>query len=81
MKDIDRVFMLRRNIIDDWRFRKMSWQDITYKYRVSKAWFYRLRKRFIKYGIEGLKENPRKKPFMPHALGRKMFYRGMFYEQ
>ena len=47
MRDIDRVFMLRQNIIDDWRFRRMTWQEITYKYRVSKSWFYKLRRRFL----------------------------------
>ena len=68
MRDIDRAIELRKRIIDDWRFRGLSWQEITYKYGISKAWFYKLRKRFIKYGEEGLKNIPRKKPLMPHAL-------------
>lgn len=68
MRDIDRAIELRKRIIDDWRWRRSSWQEITYKYGISKPWFYKLRKRFIKYGYEGLKNMPRKKPLMPHAL-------------
>ena len=68
MKDIDRVFMLRQNIIDDWRFKRMSWQDIIYKYRVSKAWFYKLRKRFIKCGEKGLIDRVQKRPPQPYSL-------------
>lgn len=56
MKDKDRAFEIRKNMIDDWRFRRMHWKDITYKYRVSKEWFYSLRKRFLKKGYEGLRD-------------------------
>lgn len=68
MRDKDRALELRKRIIDDWRFRGLSWQEITYKYGISKAWFYKLRKRFIKYREGGLKDLPKKKPLMPHAL-------------
>lgn len=68
MKDIDRVLELRKNMIDDWRFRGMSWQDITYKYRVSKEWFYKLRKRFIEKGAEGLKDKIRDNSNRPHRI-------------
>ena len=50
MKDKDRVFELRQNIIDDWRFKRMYWRGITYKYRISSEWFYKLRKRFLEQG-------------------------------
>ena len=43
MKDTDRALEMRRRIIDDWRWRRLSWQEITYKYGISKAWFYKLR--------------------------------------
>ena len=60
MKDKDRVFEIRKNMIEDWKYRKMHWSDIAYKYRVSKEWFYKLRKRFLEFGYEGLKDKARK---------------------
>lgn len=56
MKDIDRVLELRKNIIEDWRIRGLHWKDITYKYRISREWFYKLRKRFLEHGYDGLKD-------------------------
>lgn len=56
MGDKDRVFEIRKNMIDDWRGRGLHWKDLTYKYRVSKEWFYKLRKRFIESGYEGLRD-------------------------
>ena len=56
MKDKDRAFEIRKNMIDDWRFRGMHWRDLVYKYRVSKEWFYKLRKRFLEKGYEGLRD-------------------------
>lgn len=56
MKDKDRAFEIRKNMIDDWRWRKMHWKDIAYKYRISKEWFYKLRKRFLERGYEGLRD-------------------------
>lgn len=35
---------------------------------MGKTSFYKYRKRFVKYGAEGLRDRPRKKPLMPHAL-------------
>ncbi len=69
MKDTDRALEMRRRIIDDWRWRKLTWQEITYKYGISKAWFYKLRKRFIKNDYEGLKDKVRDNTNRPHALG------------
>jgi len=69
MNDVDRALNMRRRIIDDWRWRRLSWQEITYKYGISKAWFYRLRKRFIKSDYEGLKDRVRDDSNRPHAIG------------
>ena len=68
MRDNDRALELRKRIIDDWRWKGLSWQELKYKYGISKAWFYKLRRRFLKDGNEGLKNKIRKKPLMPHAL-------------
>ncbi|NQT06375.1 MAG: transposase [Candidatus Omnitrophica bacterium] len=69
MKDIDRVLELRKNMMEDWRYRSMHWKDITYKYRVSKEWFYKLRKRFIEKGYEGLKDKVRNNSNRPRRIG------------
>jgi len=79
MRDTDRVIELRMRIIDDWRFRGLSWQEITYKYGISKAWFYKLRKRFIHHREKGVRDLPRKKPCMPHALSWNQKFRIMDY--
>ena|GEM_PF-982121 len=69
MRDIDRVFELRKRIIDDWRWRGLSWEEIVHKYGVSKAWFYKLRKRFLKDGYDGLRDKVRSKAHLSHTLG------------
>ncbi len=71
MKDIDRVLELRKNMMEDWRYRGMHWRDITYKYRVSKEWFYKLKKRFIEKGCEGLKDKPQDYSNRPRRIGIK----------
>jgi len=68
MRDKDRVFELRKNIIDDWRFRRLDWKEITYKYRIGKVWFYELRKRFLKHGYEGLRDKVRDNSKRPHRI-------------
>jgi len=68
MRDVDRAVELRKAIVDDWRWKRLSWQDITYKYKISKAWFYELKKRFLKYGYDGLKDKVRNNSNRPHAL-------------
>ena len=70
-KDWDRVFELRKNMIDDWRWRGLHWKEITYKYRVSKEWFYKLRKRFLEHGYEGLKDKVRDNTNRPRRIGIK----------
>ena len=68
MRDKDRVFELRKNMIEDWRYRGMGWRDIAYKYRVSKEWFYKLRKRFLEKGYEGLRDKVRDNSNRPHRI-------------
>ena len=71
MKDINRVFELRKNMVEDWRYRGMHWKDITYKYRVSKEWFYKLRKRYLECGYDGLKDKVRDNSNRPRRIGLK----------
>jgi len=69
MRDRERVFELRKNLIDDWKYRGLGWREICYKYRVSKRWFYKLRMRFMLEGYEGLRDRVRKNDNRPHAVG------------
>ncbi len=68
MRDIERVFELRKNMIDDWRYRGLGWREICYKYRVSKRWFYKLRSRFFLEGYDGLKDRVRKNDNRPYNV-------------
>ena len=68
MRDIDRVFELRRNMIDDWKYRGLDWRQIRDKYRVSKRWFYKLRARFLLEGYEGLRDRVRKNDNRPYNV-------------
>jgi len=68
MKDKDRVFELRKNMIDDWRYRGMHWKDLMHRYRVSREWFYKLRKRFLEKGYEGLRDKVRDNSNRPHKI-------------
>lgn len=69
MRDKERVFELRKNLIDDWKYRGLPWREICHKYRVSKRWFYKLRMRFMLEGYEGLRDRVRKNDNRPYALG------------
>jgi transposase InsO family protein len=69
MKDFDRAFELRKNMIDDWRYRGLDWRQIRDKYRVSKRWFYKLRARFLLHGYDGLKDRVRKNDSWPYKAG------------
>jgi transposase InsO family protein len=68
MRDIDRVFELRKNMIDDWKYRGLDWRAIRDKYRVSKRWFYKLRARFLLQGYEGLRDRVRKNDNRPYRV-------------
>lgn len=69
MRDRERVFLLRKNLIDDWKYRGLPWREICYKYRVSKRWFYKLRMRFMLQGYEGLRDRVRKPDSWPYRAG------------
>jgi len=60
MRDRERVFELRKNMIDDWKYRGLEWREICHRYRVSKRWFYKLRTRYMLQGYEGLRDRVRK---------------------
>jgi len=68
MRDIERIFELRKNMIDDWKYRGLDWRAICYKYRVSKRWFYKLRTRFMLEGYEGLRDRVRKNDNRPYRV-------------
>src|SRR3989338_9867930 len=68
MRDRDRIFELRKNLINDWKYRGLTWQEITHKYRVSKRWFYKLRMRYMLQGYEGLRDRVRKNDNRPYAV-------------
>lgn len=68
MRDRERVFELRKNMIDDWRYRGLPWREICHKYRVSKRWFYKLRARYMLEGYEGLKDRVRNNNNRPYAV-------------
>jgi len=68
MRDRERVFELRKNMIDDWRSRGLDWKEICYKYRVSKRWFYKLRTRYMLEGYEGLRDRVRKNDNRPYNI-------------
>ena len=68
MRDRERVFELRKNMIDDWKYRGLSWREICYKYRVSKRWFYKLRMRFMLQGYEGLRDRVRQNDNRPYNV-------------
>ena len=68
MNDSDMVVALRKRIFEDWRLRRLTWQEVKAKYGFSKKWFYKWLARYIRRGDEGLKNVDRKKPLMPHRL-------------
>lgn len=65
----DMAFRLRKIIFDEWRRKRLTWQEVKYKYGFSKAWFYKFRSRFLKYGEEGLYNKKRATPILPFYLG------------
>ena len=70
MSDKELVFRLRKRVFDDWRSKMLRWYEVKEKYGFSKKWFYKWRGRYVKYGVEGLRDQPKKKPSMPHSLGQ-----------
>jgi len=68
MNNKEMVFRLRKRIFEDWRWKRYTWQEVKSKYGFSKKWFYKHRKRFLKYGDEGLRDKVRNNSNRPHAL-------------
>lgn len=64
----DMAFRLRKIIFEDWRRRRLTWQEIKAKYGMSKAWFYKFKARFLKYGEEGLRDKKREAPILPFYI-------------
>ena len=68
MSDKEIIFGMRKRIFDDWRYRRLTWQEIKVKYGFSKAWFYKFRARYIQYGDEGLRDLERRVSPLPEEL-------------
>lgn len=64
----DLAFRLRKIVFDEWRLKRLTWQEVKARYGFSKAWFYKFRSRFLKYGNDGLKDKVRKAPVLAHYL-------------
>jgi transposase InsO family protein len=64
----DMAFRLRKIIFDEWRTKRLTWQEVKARYGLSKAWFYKFRSRFLKDGDDGLKDKIRKVPVLAHYL-------------
>jgi len=65
----DMSFRLRKIIFDEWKRKRLTWQEVKYTYGFSKAWFYKFRSRFLKYGEDGLRDRKREAPILPFYLG------------
>jgi len=61
-------FRLLKQAFEDWRWKRLTWQEVKRKYGIGKTSFFKYRKRFIKYGDDGLKDKVRK-PVVPRAIG------------
>ena len=69
MTDTDIVFNLRKRIFEEWRYRRYTWEEVHEKYGFSKKWFYKWRKRYLKYGADGLHNKATSSPGpQPYAL-------------
>lgn len=69
MDNKEMVFRLRKRIFEEWRWRRLTWQEVKEKYGFSKRWFYKWRERYHKYGDEGLRDRVRNVSYRPHAIG------------
>ena len=68
MTNKEMVFRLRKQIVDDWRWKRTTWQESRDKYGISKKTFYRYKERFLRDGYEGLKDKA-PKPRGPRVIG------------
>ena len=69
MNDKEMVFNLRKRIFEEWRWKRLTWQEVKEKYGFSKKWFYKWLGRFLKYGEGGLRDRVQKRPPHPYCLG------------
>src|SRR3989338_6089138 len=60
MSDKEIIFGIRKRVFEDWRYRRLTWQEIKAKYGFSKSWFYKFRARYVRCGDEGLRDLKRK---------------------
>lgn len=68
MTSTEMVFELRKRIFNEWRYKRYTWHEVHEKYGFGKTWFYKWLKRYIKYGEDGLRDQPRSVPVQPLAL-------------
>ena len=71
MTNTEMVFRLRKRIFDEWRYKRYTWQEVHQKYGFGKFWFYKWRKRYLKYGEDGLRDKVRASFEHPFALSQK----------
>jgi transposase InsO family protein len=69
MTDREMVFRQRKRIFEEWRWKRLTWQEVKEKYGFSKKWFYKWRKRYHTYGDEGLWDKPKKSPPAHRGIG------------
>ena len=68
MNNSEIVFNIRKRVFDDWKYRRLTWQEVKAKYGFSKAWFYKWLERFLAHGYEGLRDLKRKTSPLPDEL-------------
>ena len=68
MNNKEIVFNIRKRVFEDWRYRRLTWQEIKAKYGFSKAWFYKWLERFVAHGDEGLRDLKRRSSPLPEEL-------------
>ena len=68
MSDKEIIFGIRKRVFEDWRYRRLTWQEIKAKYGFSKSWFYKFRARYVRCGDEGLRDLKRKASPLPEEL-------------
>ena len=65
---MDFSFKLRCVVFEEWVKGGVKIKYLYKKYGMSRKWFYKFKKRFERYGFEGLRDKVRAFPVMPHAL-------------
>lgn len=68
MSDKEIVFNIRKRVFEDWRYRRLTWQEVKAKYGFSKSWFYKWLERYLAHGDEGLRDCERRASALPEEL-------------